>query len=142
MFSYRFLRRDTFSLSWSSQGMRRILIADDDPDTFIILDIFFKSLFPGVQITAATNGAMALELCSLQNFDLICTDFNMPVLNGMDFIRTLRQNPGLNRTIQVIMISGNIAAFKAEALTFTDVYVLEKPLGLDRLRSLLQSLYA
>jgi CheY-like chemotaxis protein len=117
--------------------MLKVLIADDDPDSLIIMESLFKNSFPDVQVFEATNGAIALDLCSRHHFDLICTDFNMPVLNGLEFIQTLRHTEGLNRNTRVIMISGNVVDFEKAAQALPDVCVLNKPIRFDRIFSCL-----
>ena len=42
----------------------------------------------GLEVEAASNGEEALKLVEKQNFDLIVTDLNMPVMDGITFIRS------------------------------------------------------
>jgi len=52
----------------------------------------------------AEHGAMALELLQKHKVDVILTDWNMPVMNGEDFIKTVRRNPVL-KDIPFLMIT-------------------------------------
>ena len=45
----------------------------------------------GYQVVEAVDGADALAKCNAQKMDLIITDLNMPNMNGLEFIRALRQ---------------------------------------------------
>ncbi|MBW3618305.1 MAG: response regulator [Proteobacteria bacterium] len=46
------------------------------------------------QIREAGNGQDALEQCRAEMPDAVLLDWNMPVMNGIDFLRALRQEPG------------------------------------------------
>lgn len=48
-----------------------------------------------VQTMQAENGAEALEMCAKAAPDVVLLDWNMPVLNGIDFLRSLRANASL-----------------------------------------------
>ncbi len=80
----------------------RILIIDDDPD---IRDVLNLSLAEHYSISAANNGKEGLEMVKTKNPDLIITDYNMPVMNGPQFVRQLRHDI-LLRHLPVIMLTG------------------------------------
>ncbi|MDE2215273.1 MAG: response regulator [Candidatus Omnitrophica bacterium] len=80
----------------------RILIIDDDPDIRDVLDL---SLSEHYTILAASNGKEGLELAKTKSPDLIITDYNMPVMNGVEFCRQLRRDI-LLRHLPVIMLTG------------------------------------
>ena len=80
----------------------RILIIDDDPD---IRDVLNLSLSEHYTIAAASNGKEGLEMIKSKIPDLIITDYNMPVMNGVEFCRHLRQDI-LLRHLPVIMLTG------------------------------------
>ena len=42
----------------------------------------------------AENGSVALELCRRRMPELILLDWNMPIMNGLEFLRALRAEPG------------------------------------------------
>lgn len=44
-------------------------------------------------VTEAENGLRALELAKIQQFDLVITDVNMPLLDGLSLVRELRNLP-------------------------------------------------
>ncbi len=48
----------------------------------------------GFEIAEAGDGVEALAWCRAMMPDAILLDWNMPVMNGIDFIRRLRQEPG------------------------------------------------
>lgn len=69
----------------------RALVIDDSKPIRSILGKFLKEL--GFDITEAVNGKNALdELDRLGPPDLALVDWNMPEMNGLDFVRSVRAN--------------------------------------------------
>ncbi len=74
--------------NWLNSSMN-ILVVDDDPE---IVDILTDLLeIRGYGVGSATNGALALEELARQDYDLLLTDINMPVMGGMELIRRVRE---------------------------------------------------
>lgn len=84
--------------------MKKILIVDDEKFIRNGISAIINNNFPEFfQMELAKNGQEALEIMGKIKFDLVITDINMPFVNGIDFIKELRQNYG---DITVIVISG------------------------------------
>ena len=79
----------------------RILIVDDN-DLGLVARKSVLAEF-GHEIVTTSLPHHALEMCSTQKFDLIVTDYKMPKMNGIEFIRQLRL---VNKTVPVILLSG------------------------------------
>jgi len=80
----------------------RILVVDDDVD---LVDIIQRRLeYYQWKVIAATNGKEGLEKAANEVPDVIVLDINMPVMNGHEMLRQLRQHPNL-KDIPVIMCS-------------------------------------
>lgn len=59
-------------------------------------------------ITAAANGAEALDLMRTNDFDLIFCDLAMGPVDGFEFLKTVRSGgEGANSEVPVIVVSGN-----------------------------------
>ena len=67
----------------------RILAADDVPQNLELLQLILSPL--GHRLTTVNNGAEALRLFTEESFDLVLMDVQMPVLNGLDASRHIRQ---------------------------------------------------
>ena len=82
-----------------------LLIVDDSS---IIRKSLIKAIgIAGLEISRileAGNGQEALELLKTEWVDLIFLDINMPVMNGVEFMKALRQNEALQKT-PVLIIS-------------------------------------
>lgn len=84
--------------------MYRIIIADDEPDIRCGLETILDWNASGFQVTATTeNGLQTLQLCESQGADLVITDIRMPLMDGLELARRLKQ---LSTRIQVIILSG------------------------------------
>ncbi|MFT5387148.1 MAG: diguanylate cyclase (GGDEF)-like protein [Lysobacterales bacterium] len=80
----------------------KILTVDDDPDILDVLDLTLSELY---EIIQASNGEEGLKSVQQTIPDLIICDYMMPVMNGREFCRTLKQDI-LLRHIPVIMLTG------------------------------------
>ncbi len=114
----------------------KVLIVDDEPAILEILREMLETHFKDVDVHLAPNGALALHLCGDKVFNLVVTDYHMPVLDGFEFLEILRRKPGVNQATPVIFLSGFLPEFKFKAETFADVYFVEKPPHNDRLMRL------
>ena len=68
---------------------QRILIVDDEPN---LLESFKVGLeLKGYDVTLARGGAEALEACDDQTFDIVLLDIRMPVMDGKETLKQLKQ---------------------------------------------------
>ncbi len=79
-----------------------ILVVDDCQTTRKLLGHYLKTR--GYQVVFAENGLDALEKLGANNINLILTDLNMPYMDGMELIRTLRSDPNW-ATIPILMVT-------------------------------------
>ncbi len=83
---------------------KRVLIVDDNAETVkLIGDAFARA---GFSVCAACNGAECLRALASEEPDLVILDMYMPVLNGFDTLRLLRESPE-TRDLPVIALSGS-----------------------------------
>ena len=71
----------------------KILIADDSR---VMRQIVIRTLrqagHGGHEVVEAENGRMALDMVRTEAPDLVLSDWNMPEMNGLELLRTLRAN--------------------------------------------------
>lgn len=65
----------------------RILVVDDEPDIAESFVDLLRALMPDVKVNLALTGPEALEKLRREPVDLILTDFMMPGMNGVQFLR-------------------------------------------------------
>jgi len=75
------------------------LVVDDSPIVRKIAGRILRSF--GFEVDDAEDGKIALEKCERQLPDVILLDWNMPVMTGIDFLRSLRRMEG-GRTPAVV----------------------------------------
>lgn len=81
----------------------RILVVDDFATMRHIMKNFLHEL-GFVYVTEADDGATALPLLKGRDFDLVITDWNMPVMEGIDLLREVRADPRL-ASLPVLMVT-------------------------------------
>ena len=70
----------------------------------------------GFEIAEAADGMEALAWCRTSMPEAILLDWNMPVMNGIDFLRALRREPGGERPVVVFCTTENDMSHIAEAM--------------------------
>ncbi|MFY0636812.1 response regulator [Maricaulis maris] len=86
----------------------------------------------------AGDGSEALEACRKQMPDAILLDWNMPVMNGLDFVKALRREESGDQPVVVFCTTENDMAHITEALRAgADEYVM-KPFDGDIIESKFQ----
>ncbi|WP_085678922.1 MULTISPECIES: transporter substrate-binding domain-containing protein [unclassified Pseudomonas] len=73
----------------TDSGPLNVLVVDDYPANLMLLEKQLNSL--GHQVTLAENGEAALALWQTHTFDLVITDCSMPVMDGHELARRIRQ---------------------------------------------------
>ncbi len=70
--------------------MKKVLILDDEQDLISIWIAQFQLWRLQVEIHVGSNGKDGLKKLSDEgNFDLIITDYNMPEMNGLEFVKRI-----------------------------------------------------
>lgn len=81
----------------------RILVVDDSSTMRRIIKNNLKAA--GYEDTLdAENGEAALARLQSENVDLVITDWNMPVMNGLELVAAIRSSPPLKQ-IPVLMVT-------------------------------------
>ncbi|MDB5956831.1 ATP-binding protein [Ramlibacter sp.] len=91
---------------------RRILVAEDVEINRQILRTTLAR--QGHHVVFAHDGAQALELVQRQRFDIVLMDVQMPVLDGVEATRRIRQLPGPVSGIPIIGLTANVMARERE----------------------------
>jgi len=105
---------------------KQFLLVDDDVDCLATVTALLKQLSKGQwAIRTATNHFQALEQLKEQPVDAVVLDVEMPVMDGIEFLRLLgRTHPGQ----QVVMLTGRVDEItRKTALDLGATLFLEKP---------------
>lgn len=109
--------------------MFRVLIAEDDRELCQLFQYVLEK--NGYAVKGVENGKEALAAMDADYFDLIISDIMMPVMNGYELVRTLRESGNM---IPVLMITAK-DAFDDMRLGFisgTDDYMV-KPVNVNEM---------
>jgi two-component system alkaline phosphatase synthesis response regulator PhoP len=90
---------------------KKFLIVDDE--IHIVHVVAIKLRNNGYEVISADNGAEAYDLALKEKPSIIVTDFQMPVMTGMQLIEKLRQNEE-TKDIPVIMLTARSFAISKE----------------------------
>jgi CheY-like chemotaxis protein len=112
--------------------MRILLVEDQDP-LRACLRLMLESA--GHQVTEAANGAEALKVFSTEGYDLVITDFEMPVMDGSRLAVSIKS---LAPSMPILMITASERA-RPDAQNPVDA-VLKKPFRAMDLHGALQKL--
>jgi len=110
-----------------------ILIADDNEINLMLLSFMLEKL--NCTFDTAINGAEALHLLCTKTYQIALIDLNMPVLNGLDLVRSIRNK---NIKTPAIAISAYADSHKIQetlSLGFDDY--MTKPINEDQLKVLI-----
>lgn len=94
---------------WSQAGLVQarkpcVLIADDDHDIVRLLKTVFRNL--EVETHFVGDGRAALYAARNILPDLVLLDLGMPIMNGMEVLRSLRKDPGTS-SLATVLITGS-----------------------------------
>jgi CheY-like chemotaxis protein len=102
----------------------RVLIADDSEINLLLLANMLEQ--HGCIVDSAKNGKEALQLISEQHYQMALIDLNMPVMTGLELVKTIRSQ---NNPLIIAAISAYADENKiTEALNAGFDYYLTKPL--------------
>ena len=113
--------------------MKQILVVDDS----VVIRKVATRILEGMrfQTAEAEDGRKALSACSFLMPDAILLDWNMPVMDGFDFLRALRKMPGGSRPKVVFCTTENDVAHIARAMhAGADEYIM-KPFDKEIMQS-------
>jgi signal transduction histidine kinase/DNA-binding NarL/FixJ family response regulator len=118
---------------------RRVLVVDDKWENRSVLRSMLEPL--GFEVEEAADGAQGLEVIERQKPDLVFMDLVMPVVDGFDAIRSIRDTPSIAAT-RVVAVSASVAeSIRNECLRVGFDEFLPKPFRqldlLETTRSLL-----
>jgi CheY-like chemotaxis protein len=115
-------------MSASASPNTRILVVDDEPDIAESFVDLLRSFMPGVKVDSALTGEDALRSLREHSVDLILTDFMMPGMNGVQFLREAeRLVPG---TPNILVTAYEPEAVRAAGPPLPN-RILHKPFEID-----------
>jgi len=113
--------------------MANILAVDDSSSMRQMVAFTLKGA--GYQVVEAADGQEALNKAKSQSFDLIITDVNMPIMDGITFIRHLRGEANYKFTPMLMLTTESSSDKKAAGKAAGATGWIVKPFNPDQLLS-------
>lgn len=82
----------------------RFLVVDDFPTMRRIIGNMLKTLSPNSSIKDAEDGKQALSILEIEHIDFILTDWNMPVMDGLELLKAIRADEKLKH-LPVLLVT-------------------------------------
>lgn len=90
-----------------------ILVVDDNKDIRKYIHDILKDSY---KLVEGNNGKVGLKVLEEQSIDLVISDVMMPVMNGYDFCKAMRDNPIYSHIPIILLTAKATAQMKAEGL--------------------------
>jgi two-component system chemotaxis response regulator CheY len=117
-------------------GMKTCLVVDDSRVIRTVARRILEQL--SFVVSEAVDGKDALAACQKQMPDAVLLDWNMPVMNGIDFLRALRKVPGGDKPVVVFCTTENdMSRIQAAIEAGANEYIM-KPFDREILETKLQ----
>lgn len=118
-----------------------LLVEDDDGDAKAVIRAFAKADI-GNPIIRAQDGVQALAYLTEEGLSalarppiLLLVDLNMPRMNGIEFLRTLRAHPDLRRTVVFLLTTSRREEDMSAAYDLNVAgYIVKQNAGVDFLK--------
>jgi DNA-binding response OmpR family regulator len=116
-------------------ALASVLVVDDDPGIVGFLELALAD--EGYEVRVAANGREGLAETRQRRPDVILLDMNMPVMDGWEFCRQLRQSGDLGSIPIIVMTAARDAAARSNEVGAQGY--LGKPFDLDHLFNTIES---
>ena len=112
-----------------------VLLVDDDPVNRLAAHVLLEQA--GHEVVEAENGQVAIEKINTQTFDVVLMDIHMPVMDGIEATRIIRQNK--ENQLPIIGLTASVMANeKDQYLKAGMSTVVEKPIRIEKLLKSIQ----
>jgi two-component system chemotaxis response regulator CheY len=104
------------------------LVVEDSP-TMRQLIVYALKKIRGLDIVEADDGVDALKkVAAASKFDIVLTDINMPIMDGLKLVKRLRDDPAYKTTPIVIITTEGAAEDRRRALDLGASAYITKPI--------------
>jgi two-component system chemotaxis response regulator CheY len=115
------------------------LVVEDSPTMRQLISFSLKR-FKGCRIVEAVDGVDALKKLASEKIDVILTDINMPVMDGLKLVSLIRQNPELKDLPIIIITTEGAEEDRQRGLALGANSYIAKPIQSSHLIKTIQEL--
>jgi two-component system chemotaxis response regulator CheY len=126
----------------SEQGENKqlnALVVEDSPPMRKMI-VFALSRVRGLNVVEADDGVDALRRIAEQRFDIIITDINMPILDGLKLVKRLRADEAYKDVPIIIITTEGAAEDRQRALALGANAYITKPIQAPQVISLVREI--
>lgn len=120
------------------QRAAKVMLVEDNPDTALVLSSHLTVILPTAQVRTVRNGFEALVLAGREPPDLLISDVNLPGMNGLAMMNSLRSQDATARVRFVIVSNHSRQELGLFGPLPDDVPFLNKPVSPDALREAIE----
>ena len=123
----------------------KILVVDDEPDLEILITQRFRKRIreQDLDFVFAGNGQEALaKLESNGGMDVVLTDINMPVMDGLKFIERIRANPVWEKLPIIVITTEGSEGVTKESIKKGANNIVKKPFTPEQIKEKLSPYFA
>ena len=116
---------------------RTVLLVEDNATNRRVAELFLERA--GCEVVLAVDGAEALAVLEKRRFDLVLMDVQMPVMDGLEATRRIRQDVAGGARIPIVGLTANALKEQVEACRAAGMDdVIAKPIERERLEAMLE----
>lgn len=129
------LKQEKSEVTSITLAKKKVLIVDDEEAQLMLLGAFLSKL--DIDFLKAKNGKQALEIITKNNIDLVLTDIQMPVMDGVSLQKEIQRS---EKQIPVVALSGNEAMSVDDYKDLGFLKSLKKPYDQQDLQEILEEI--
>jgi two-component system, chemotaxis family, chemotaxis protein CheY len=117
----------------------KVLIVEDSPTMRQLISFALKRL-RGISIIEASDGVDGLKKLSAERFDLIFTDINMPIMDGLKLVSLVRNDASYKGTPIVVITTEGAQEDRERALALGANDYITKPIQANKILDIARDL--
>jgi len=119
-----------------------VILIDDDKDDQEIFQKELQKFDPSIKFLSAYNGEEGLMVLNKNSVDYIFLDINMPVMNGIDALKLIKQDQNLKHIPVIIYSTSDGRAYKKMALNLGAATYFTKPTSIIGLHKMFEQVFS
>ena len=115
---------------------RLVLLVEDNPINQRVAQLYLDRA--GCEVVSCSNGQEALAALEARRFDLVLMDVQMPVMDGLEATRLIREREGINQRVPIVALTASGMKEQVEECRASGMdEVMAKPIDRERLTTIL-----
>ena len=117
---------------------QKALVVDDTAFHSNFLSMFLR--MKGYIVTVATDGVEGLAACKQETYNIVFSDIEMPNMNGVELLRSLKRMPAYASTPVILISTLDDEAMKSKAASLGAFAYVVKPFNSEKMDAVFSKL--